>query len=124
MEGEDSNHPTYLCLLFNSKEANLLPVIAAKHGRPLLKPDASIFLRKNGIRQEGIHLLARLVAQPLTVMFFYSLKLVKSMYGTNHAARRWHISLSHLMEQTDNLVLNSSKTIRMKCQGSDFIFTD
>ena len=49
------------------------------------------------------------------------LLLLKSMYGTKQAARRWHIRISDWMEQNGYPAVNSEKTIFMKREGSDVI---
>jgi hypothetical protein len=45
------------------------------------------------------------------------LLLLKRMYGTEQAARRWHIRISDWMEQHGYPEVNSEKTIFMKSQG-------
>jgi hypothetical protein len=49
------------------------------------------------------------------------LLLLKSIYGTKQAARRWHIHISEWMERNGYPAINSEKTIFMKRKGSDFI---
>ena len=49
------------------------------------------------------------------------LLLLKSMYGTKQAARRWHIRISDWMEQHGYPAVNSEKTIFMKRQDFYFI---
>jgi hypothetical protein len=47
--------------------------------------------------------------------------LLKSIYGTLQAARRWHNHIPGRMEKNGYPAVNSEKTIFMKCQGDDFI---
>ncbi len=49
------------------------------------------------------------------------LLLIRSMYGTKQAARRWHIHISEWMEANGYSAVNSEKTIFMKREGTDFI---
>ena len=47
--------------------------------------------------------------------------LLKSIYGTKQAARRWHLHISEWMEKNGYPAVNSEKTIFMKRDGDDFI---
>ena len=47
--------------------------------------------------------------------------LLKSIYGTKQAARRWHLHISAWMEKNGYPAMNSEKTIFMKRDGDDFI---
>ena len=47
--------------------------------------------------------------------------LLKSIYGTKQAARRWHLRISEWMETNGYPAVNSEKTIFMKRDGDDFI---
>ena len=49
------------------------------------------------------------------------LLLVKSIYGTKQAARKWHIHISDWMIRNGYLAVNSEKTIFKKTKGSDYI---
>ncbi len=49
------------------------------------------------------------------------LLLLKSIYGTKQAARRWHLHISGWMEKNCHTVVNSEKTIFIKNQGDYFI---
>jgi hypothetical protein len=51
----------------------------------------------------------------------YALLLVKNIYGTKQAARKWHIHISQWLEDHGYATVNSEKTIFMKRQGADFI---
>jgi hypothetical protein len=51
----------------------------------------------------------------------HCLQLLKSIYGTRQAARRWHKHISAWMEANGYLVVNSEKTIFMKREGKHFI---
>ena len=47
--------------------------------------------------------------------------LLKSIYGTLQAARKWHNHISAWMENNGYAAVNSEKTIFMKRKGSDYI---
>ena len=49
------------------------------------------------------------------------LLLLKSMYGTKQAAKRWHMGISEWMKQHGYPAMNSEKTIFMKREGANFI---
>ena len=49
------------------------------------------------------------------------LLLVKSIYGTKQAARKWHIHISDWMIRNGYLAVNSDNTIFKKTKGSDYI---
>jgi hypothetical protein len=49
------------------------------------------------------------------------LLLLKSIYGTRQAARKWHENISSWMEKNGYAVVNSEKTIFMKHSGSEYI---
>ena len=51
----------------------------------------------------------------------HCLQLLKSIYGTRQAARRWHIHISDWMEKNGYPAVNSEKTIFMKREGEHFI---
>ncbi len=51
----------------------------------------------------------------------HCLQLLKSIYGTRQAARRWHKHISAWMEANGCLAENSEKTIFMKHEGNHFI---
>ena len=48
--------------------------------------------------------------------------LLKSIYGTLQAARKWHMHISTWMEKNGYSAVNSDKTIFMECTGDEFIF--
>jgi hypothetical protein len=51
----------------------------------------------------------------------HCLQLLKSIYGTRQAARRWHLFISDWMEKNGYPAVNSEKTIFMRREGKDFI---
>jgi hypothetical protein len=98
-----------------------LIAIAAEHGCPLLKTDTrQAFLY--GEMKQGEKVYTRPPDWwPEPIPEGHVLLLLKSMYGTKQAARRWHTRISDWMEQNGYPAVNSDKTIFMKRQGSDFI---
>jgi hypothetical protein len=47
--------------------------------------------------------------------------LLKSIYGTRPAARKWHTHISTWMEQSGYSAVNSEKTISMKRKGDEYV---
>jgi hypothetical protein len=47
--------------------------------------------------------------------------LLKSIYGTRQAARKWHTHISTWMERNGYSAVNSEKTIFMKRKGDEYI---
>ena len=50
----------------------------------------------------------------------HCLQLLKSIYGTRQAARRWHLFIPDWMEKNGYPAVNSEKTIFMRREGKDF----
>jgi hypothetical protein len=121
VEGESFTSSDLYAPTLKAPEARLLAAIAAEHGCPLLKTDTrQAFLY--GEMEEGEKVYIRPPDWwPEPIPEGHVLLLLKSMYGTKQAARRWHIRISDWMEQNGYPAVNSEKTIFMKRQGSDFI---
>ena len=51
----------------------------------------------------------------------HCLQLLKSIYGTRQAARRWHLFISDWVEKNGDPAVNSEKTIFTRREGKDFI---
>jgi hypothetical protein len=121
VEGESFTSSDLYAPTLKAPEARLLAAIAAEHGCPLLKTDTrQAFLY--GEMEEGEKVNIRPPDWwPEPIPEGHVLLLLKSMYGTKQAARRWHIRISDWMEQNGYPAVNSEKTIFMKRQGSDFI---
>jgi hypothetical protein len=121
VEGESFNSSDLYAPTLKAPEARLLAAIAAEHGCRLLKTDTrQAFLY--GEMGEGETVYIRPPDWwPEPIPEGHVLLLLKSMYGTKQAARRWHIRISDWMEQNGYPAVNSEKTIFMKRQGSDFI---
>ena len=47
--------------------------------------------------------------------------LLKSIYGTQQAARKWHMHISTWMKNNGYLAVNSKKTSFMKLKGDEYI---
>ncbi len=59
---------------------------------------------------------------PETIPEGYDLQLLKSIYGTKHAASLLHIHISGWMEGNGYPAVNNLKTIFMKLGGNDFYY--
>ena len=121
IEGESFNASDLYAPTLKAPEARLLAAIAAEHGCPLLKTDTrQAFLYGEMGEDEEVYIRPP-DWWPEPVPEGHVLLLLKSMYGTKQAARRWHIRISDWMEQNGYPAVNSEKTIFMKRQGSEFI---
>ncbi len=109
--------------LFAGFESSRSPVISSNCSRTWLpaledRYAASISLRRYGRRQAYIRLPDW---WPEPIPEGHVFLLLKSMYGTKQAARRWHLLISAWMEKNGYPAMNSEKTIFMKCDGDEFI---
>ena len=121
VEGESFNSFDLYAPTLKSTEARLLAAIAAEHGCPLLKTDTrQAFLYGEMGEEEQIYIRPP-DWWPEPIPEGHVLLLLKSMYGTKQAARRWHIRISEWMEKNGYPAVNSEKTIFMKREGTDFI---
>jgi hypothetical protein len=121
VEGESFTSSDLYAPTLKAPEARLLAAIAAEHGCPLLKTDTlQAFLYGEMEEDEKVYIRPP-DWWPEPIPEGHVLLLLKSMYGTKQAARRWHIRISDWMEQNGYPAVNSEKTIFMKRQGSDFI---
>ena len=121
VEGESFTSSDLYAPTLKALEARLLAVTAAEHGCPLLKTDTrQAFLY--GEMEESEKVCSRPPDWWLEpIQEGHVLLLLKSMYVTKQAARRWHIRISDWMEQNGYPAVNRKKTIFMKSQGSNFI---
>jgi hypothetical protein len=118
---EESFNPSDLYSpVLKASEARLLAAIAAEHGCPLLKTDTLQAFLYGDMEDDKVYIRPP-DWWPEPVPEYHVLLLLKSIYGTKQAARRWHLHISGWMEKNGYLVVNSEKTIFMKCQGDDFI---
>jgi hypothetical protein len=118
--GESFNETDLYAPVLKSTEARLLLAIAAEHGCPVLKTDTQqAFLY--GDMGDDIVYIRPPDWWPEPIPEGYCLQLVKSVYGTKQAARRWHLPISNWMERNEYHPVNSEKTIFMKRRGNDFI---
>ena len=121
IEGQSFDSADLYAPTLKAPEARLLAAIAAEDGCPLLKTDTrQAFLHGEMGEDEEVHIRPP-DWWPEPIPEGHVLLLLKSMYGTKQAARRWHIRISDWMEQNGYPAVNSEKTIFMKREGSDFI---
>ncbi len=79
--------------LLAAPEARLLAAIAAEHGCPLLKTDTRQAFLYGDMEDDKVYI--RLPDWwPEPVPECHVLLLLKSIYGTEQAARRWHLHIS------------------------------
>jgi hypothetical protein len=103
-----------------STEARILAAIAAEHSCLILKNDTRQAFPYGEMGQdEQVH-IRPLDWCPEPFPEGHVLLLLKSMYGTKQAARRWHIRISELMEANGYPAVNSEKTIFMKHEGTEY----
>ncbi len=101
-------------------EVLLFIALAAKHRLNLFKSDTKQLFLNGNISEEKIYI--RLPDWwPEKMQHCYALHLMKSMYGTRQAARKWHVQISTWMEEHGYLAVNSEKTIFMKREGEEWI---
>jgi hypothetical protein len=91
----------------------------AKHSLNLFKSAKQAFLNRD-IRDEKIYERPP-DWWPEHVSHGYVLELMKSMYGTQQAARQWHVRISSWMEEHGYITVNSEKNIFMKHEVEEWI---
>ena len=120
VEGESFNASDLYAPVLKAPEARLLAAIAAEHGCPLLKTDTRQAFLYGDMGDDVVYIRPP-DWWPEPIPEGHVLLLLKSIYGTKQAARRWHIHISEWMERNGYPAINSEKTIFMKRKGSDFI---
>ena len=106
--------------VLKATEARLLAAIAAEHGCPILKTDTRQAFLYGEMGDDKVYIRPP-DWWPEPIPEGHVFLLLKSMYGTKQAARRWHLCISEWMEKNGYPAVNSEKTIFMKWQGDDFI---
>ena len=106
--------------VLKATEARLLAAIAAEHGCPILKTDTRQAFLYGEMGDDKVYVRPP-DWWPEPVPEGHVFLLLKSMYGTKQAARRWHLCISEWMEKNGYLAVNSEKTIFMKWDGDNFI---
>ncbi len=122
IEGESFKSSDLYALTLKAPEARLFAAIAAEHSCPLLKTDTlQAFLYGEMGEDEKVYMRPH-DWSPEPVPEGHVLLLLKNMYGTKQAARRWwwHMRISEWMEQHGYPAMNGEK-IFMKREGADFI---
>jgi hypothetical protein len=104
----------------SATEAKLLLAIAAEHGCRVTKTDTQQAFLYGDMCDDVVYIWPP-DWWPEPIPEGYCLQLIKSVYGTKQAARRWHIHISEWMETNQYQAVNSEKTIFMKRTGADFI---
>ncbi len=106
--------------VLKAHESRLLPAIAAAEGCSIYKTDTSQpFLY--GSMENDVEYIRAPDWWPEPIPEGHCLQLLKSIYGTRQAARRWHKHISARMEANGYFAANSEKTIFMKREGKQFI---
>ena len=101
-------------------EARLLTAIGAEHGCKIYKTDTSQAFLYGDMGDDKVYIRPP-PWWPEEIPEGHVLQLLKSIYGTKQAARRWHVHISGWMESNGYPAVNSEKTIFMKRVDDDFI---
>ena len=119
-EGVDFNASDLYSPVLKALEARLLAAIAAEHGCPILKTDTRQAFLYGEMGEDKVYIRPP-DWWPEPIPEGHVFLLLKSIYGTKQAARRWHLCISEWMEKNGYPAVNSEKTIFMKRDGDDFI---
>ncbi len=106
--------------VLKAHESRLLLAIAAAEGCSVYKTDTSQAFLYGSMENEVVYIRAP-DWWPEHIPEGHCLQLLKSIYGTRQAARRWHKHSSAWMEANGYFAVNSEKTIFMKREGKQFI---
>jgi hypothetical protein len=106
--------------VLKAHESRLLLAIAAAEGASVYKTDTSHAFLYGSMENDVVYIRAP-DWWPEPIPEGHCLQLLKSIYGTRQAARRWHKHISAWMEANGYLAVNSEKTIFMKREGKHFI---
>ncbi len=101
-------------------KARLLTAITAEHGCKIYKTDTSQAFLYGDMGSDKVYIRPP-DWWPVVTPEGHVLQLLKSIYGTKQAARRWHLHISAWMESNGYPTVNNEKTIFMKRAGNDFI---
>ena len=105
-EGVDFTASDLYSPTLKSPEARLLAAIAAEHGCPLLKTDTRQAFLYGDMGEDKVYIRPP-DWWPEPIPEGHVLLLLKSIYGTKQAARRWHIHISDWMEKNGYPAVNS-----------------
>jgi hypothetical protein len=106
--------------VLKAAEARLLLAPAAANGDKIIKTDtkqAYLYCDMG----DGVVYIRPPDWWPQPIPEGHVLLLLESIYGTLHAARKWHEHISSCMERNGYAAVNSEKTIFMKHSGSKHI---
>ena len=120
IEGESFDPSDLYAPVLKAYEARLLLAIAAAEGCPVWKTDTSQAFLYGSMGNDVVYIRPP-DWWPEPIPEGHCLQLLKSIYGTRQAARRWHLFISEWMEKNGYPAVNSEKTIFMKREGNDFI---
>jgi hypothetical protein len=119
-EGVDFNTSDLYSPVLKATEARLLTAIAAEGPYPILKTDMRQAFLYGDMGKDKVYIRPP-DWWPEPIPEGHVFLLLKSIYGTKQAARRWHLCISEWMEKNGYPAVNSEKTIFMKRDGDDFI---
>ena len=106
--------------VLKAAEARLLLALAAANGDKVIKTDTKQAYLYGDMGDDVVYVRPP-DWWPEPVPEGYVLLLLKSIYGTRQAARKWHEHISSWMERNGYAAVNSEKTIFMKRSGSEYI---
>ena len=102
-------------------EVRLMTVIAAEHWCNIYKTDTKQAFLYDDLEDDEPIFITPPDWWLEPIQEGHVLQLLKAVYGTVQAARRWHTKISTWMEHNEYSEVNSDMTILMKRDGKDFI---
>ena len=106
--------------VLKAAEARSLLALAAANGDKVIKTDTKQAYLYGDMGDDVVYIRPP-DWWPQPIPEGHVLLLLKSIYGTRQAARKWHEHISSWMERNGNAVVHSEKTIFMKHSGSENI---
>jgi hypothetical protein len=116
VEGVDYTAADLYSPVLKAAEVRLLAAIAAEHDCKMYKTDTRQAFLYGSMEDDVVYVRPpEWWCEPIPEG--HVLQLLKAIYGTKQAARRWHKCVSGWMEENDYLPANSEKTNFIKRRG-------
>jgi hypothetical protein len=106
--------------VLKATEARLLLALAAAEGAKVIMTDTKQAYLYGDMRDDVVYIWPP-DWWPEPIPEGHVFLLLKSIYGTLQAARKWHTHISTWMENNGYEAMNSEKTIFMKHKGAEYI---
>jgi hypothetical protein len=119
-EGEDYFQQDLYSPTLKATETRLIAAIAAQHGAQLFKTDCKQAFLYGELDDAQIYIRPP-DWWPEKLPEGHALLLLKAIYGTKQAARKWHTRISGWLVDHHYEPANSEQTIFVKKDGKDFI---